>query len=514
MSNTLSNKTIAKNTLLLYFRMVITLLVALYTVRVVFSTLGLVDYGLYNVVGGIVVMFSFLSISMTTASQRFFCIELGKNDKLQLKRIFSLTVTIYVVISAIVLLLAETLGLWFLNTQMIIPIERINVANWIYQFSIFSFIVTIMTIPYNATIIARENMSVYAYVSIIEVLLKLLIVYLLVLFSIDKLKLYAVFMFISTCIVSIIYLTYCRLKYEESRFSFYWNKALFNSMFSFSAWKLIGSISGLFCNYGLNILLNIFFGPTVNAARAISYQLNGAIVSLSSGLFTAISPQIIKSYATGDIKQMLNLAFRSSKFSFYLILLLSMPIMLETHFLLSIWLKDITEYMVIFTRLIIIFSLINCLESPLTVMVQATGIIKKYELVIGSVTLLSLPISYTAFKLGYPPQTALYVLITTYSLAHFLRLWVVHGLIKMSIRKYIKEVLFVITMVTLIASILPVTIIHYFKEDNLYRFILVSFICGFSILFTTYFIGLKKDERKVISDFTKKILLRQHLQFS
>jgi O-antigen/teichoic acid export membrane protein len=506
MPNTVNNKRIAKNTLLLYFRMLITMLIGLYTVRVVFSALGLVDYGIYNVVGGIVVMFSFLSNSMATAAQRFFAIELGRNDKQQLKRIFSLTIIIYVAISVIVLLLAETLGLWFLNTQMVIPIERINVANWIYQFSIFSFIITIMTIPYNATIIARENMGVYAYVSIIEVVLKLLIVYLLILFSIDKLKLYAALMSASTCIISAIYIIICRRKYEESRFQFYWDKVLFNSMFNFSAWKLIGSISGLFCNYGLNILLNIFFGPAINAARAISYQLNGAIVSLSSSLYTAVRPQITKSYAAGDINHALFLVFQSSKFAFYLILLLSMPIMLETSFLLKIWLKDTTEYMILFTRLIIIFSLINCLESPLSDMVQATGKIKKYQIIIGSITLLSLPLSYTYFKLGFPPETSLYILISVYSLAHFLRLWVLHNLVAMSIKKYLREVLLVIVIVGLIALIIPVSLMNYLKEDNLYRFILVGFSCVFSVLSTVYFIGLKKNERKIVLNFAKKIL--------
>ncbi|UOA08275.1 lipopolysaccharide biosynthesis protein [Methylobacter sp. S3L5C] len=508
MSNTANNKRIAKNTILLYFRMILTMLVSFYTVRVVFNELGLVDYGLYNVVGGIVMMFSFFSDSMATTSQRFFSIELGRNDKRQLKQIFSLTIIIYIAISVIVLLLAETLGLWFLNTQMVIPIERINVANWIYQFSILSFIIKIMTIPYNATIIARENMSVYAYVSIIEVLLKLLIVYLLVFFSIDKLKLYAVFMFISTCIISIIYLIICIRKYEESRFNFYWNTELFNAMFSFSAWKLIGSISGLFGNYGLNILLNIFFGPAVNAARAISYQVNSALVSLSSSLYTAVRPQITKSYAIGNTNHALLLVFQSSKFSFYLILLLSMPIILEAPFLLHLWLKDTTEYMIIFTRLIIIFSLINCLESPLSDMVQATGKIKKYQILIGSITLLSLPLSYTSFKLGYPPQISLYILITVYFLAHFLRVWVVHNLVGMSIKKYIREVIFVIVMVGLIALILPITLMHYLKEDNLYRFISIGFSCEFSLLLTVYFIGLNKNERKIVFDFAKKSLFR------
>jgi O-antigen/teichoic acid export membrane protein len=255
--STENNKRIAKNTLLLYFRMLLTMLLSLYTVRVVWNALGVVDYGIYNVVGGIVVMFSFLSNTMASASQRFFAFDLGRNDIPKLKRTFSLTVTIYFIIAVVVFLLAETIGLWFLNTHMVIPLDRMEAANWVYQFSILSFLVTIMAIPFNAVIIARENMAVYAYVSIIEVILKLIVVYILLLLLFEKLKLYAALMFATTCFVSLIYIVICKRKYPECRYQFHWDKDLFNNLISYAGWNLFGAVAGVMNNQGINILLNM-----------------------------------------------------------------------------------------------------------------------------------------------------------------------------------------------------------------------------------------------------------------
>ena len=268
---------IAKNTLLLYFRMMLIMIISLYTVRLVLNALGVVDYGIFNVVAGVIVMFSFLSNTLASTSQRYFAFEIGRNNKLQLKWTFNITVIIYIIISVVILILAETIGLWFLNNMMVIPSYRMEAANWIYQFSIFSFIITTLTIPFNALIIARENMKVYAYVGVIESLLKLLIVYLLVFMTYDKLILYAVLMFLNTCLISSIYCIYCWKKYEESQLKLYWNKNLFKTLLNFSGWNLFGGIAGVLHNQGVNILLNIFFGPIVNAARGIAFQVSTAV---------------------------------------------------------------------------------------------------------------------------------------------------------------------------------------------------------------------------------------------
>jgi len=478
------------------------MLVSLYTVRVLLNTLGVIDFGLYNVIGGIVVMFSFLSNTMATASQRFFSFELGRNDILKLKQTFSLTVTIYFIISLLVFLLAETIGLWFLNNQMLIPPERMGAANWIYQFSILSFIVTIMTIPYNAAIIARENMAVYAYVSIIEVVLKLTVVYLLLIFSVDKLKLYAFLIFCTTCVISYIYLTICKRKYEECQFRFYFNKDLFNTLINFSGWNLLGTISGIANNQGNNILINIFFGPQINAARAIAFQINMAVTSFSSNFFTAVRPQLIKSYAENNMNYLLNLFYMSSKLSYFLLLFFCLPVMVEVQFILNLWLINVTDYMVIFTRLIIIYTMILSLQNPITTLVHATGQIKKYHIIVELITLLCLPISYIFLKLGYPAEYTMYISILVFTFAHFVRLWILKGLMKISIVDYIKRIISILIMVTLI-SLLPLIAIKAQLEYGFLRFIIVVIASILGVTINCFFIGLSRMEREIIIERIK-----------
>lgn len=494
MPNTENNKRIAKNTLLLYFRMLLTMLISLYTVRVVWNTLGVVDYGIYNVVGGIVVMFSFLSNTMSSASQRFFAFDLGRNDIHQLKRTFSLSVTIYFIISVVVLLLAETIGMWFLNTQMMIPHDRMEAANWIYQFSILSFLLTIMMIPYNAVIIARENMAVYAYVSIIEVVLKLAIVYFLLLFSVDKLKLYAVLMFATTCIVSFIYLLVCKIKYEESRYKFYWNKDLFKTLISYSGWNLFGAVAGVLNNQGTNILLNVFFGPVVNASRGVAYQVSALVNQFVMNFHTAVRPQITKYYAAEKKDQMLSLVFKSSKYSYFILFILSMPVLLETNYILILWLKNVPEYVVLFVRLVIVNALIDALGYSMQTAAQATGKIKLYQAVVGGMMLLNFPISYILLKSGFQPQATMYVSIVISVCCLLLRLWMLRRLVNLSILGYIRKVLMRVIFVSVLAYIIPLYIV--FKLDESFiRLIIIGVASLVTSLIIMYFIGLTTSER-------------------
>jgi len=505
MPNSENNKRIAKNTALLYFRMLITMMVSLYTVRIVLNTIGTVDYGIYNVVGGIVTMFSFLSGSMASATQRFFSFELGRKDYNQLKNTFSITVIIYAIIALIIFILAETVGNWFLNTHMTIPLERVEAANWIYQFSIFAFIVTILTIPYNASIIAHENMNVFAYVSIVEVLLKLLIVYLLVVFDFDKLKLYSVLMFSVTLLITFIYRTICIRKYEECHFRFYWNTKLFKTLLSYSGWNLFGSLASVFRNQGINILLNIFFGPIVNAARGITYQLNSAITQFVTNFMTATRPQITKYYAKGEKKNMLDLVFRSSKFSFLLLFVLSMPILLETNFIIKLWLKETPEYVIIFTRLVIITSLIDSLSYPLMTAAQATGKIKIYQATVGGVMLLSLPISYILLKFNFPPQTVMYVAIVNSIICLFLRLILLRKMVGLEPILFLKQIILSSALVCIVAYIIPLFLIFELKE-GIYRFVVVLFIGFISSIFASFKIGLSHSERQYIILNIQKVL--------
>jgi O-antigen/teichoic acid export membrane protein len=501
------NKRIAKNTMMLYFRMLLTMLVSLYTVRVVLKTLGIVDYGLYNVVGGLVSMFGFLSLTMISASQRFFAYELGRNNITQLKKTFSTIVLIYAIIAVIVFVLAETVGLWFVNAKMVIPADRMNAAMWVYHFSILSFIVTILNIPYSSIIISHENMQAYASISIAEVLVKLGIVYLLTLFAFDKLKLYAILIFLATCLSTLIYRLICNRKYEESHFIFTFDKPLFKTILSYSGWNLFGAISGVLNTQGINILLNLFFGPALNAARAIADQVNVAITSFSQNFYMAVNPQIIKSYAANDTRRMFSLVFASTKFAFFLFLLLSIPLYLEMDFVLSLWLSQVNEYMIVFTRLILIYSLINIIESPLTQAARATGRIRNYQILVGIVTLLTVPVSYLLFKLGYPPETTFIVLVVVYFVAFFIRLGVLKSLVDFPVRDYMHHVFFIIMGITILASIIP-GFIYFYVPDGILRFFLIILSSTISMLSMVFLFGLNKNEKNLLFGYIKKVILK------
>ena len=491
-----NNKKIARNTLLLYVRMAITMLVSFYTARVVLHTLGETDFGIYDVVGGIVMMFAFLSNTMASASQRFFAYELGRNNYVQLKKIFSLSVVIFFGIAAVILLFAETVGLWYLNNKMTIPAERFPAANWVYQFSIFSFIIIILTIPYNAAIIAREKMSVFAYVSIIDVILKLLIVYLLVLFSYDKLKLYAVLSCGVTTTVMLIYIIYCRKNFEECHFSIYWDKPLFMEIVSYSGWNMIGSTASILKEQGVNLLLNSFFNPTVNAARAVANQLNMALLSFTNNFYTAVRPQIVKSYVSGDKQHLEQLVFKSAKIGFYLLMLPTLPVILDTNYVLSIWLTKVPYYAVIFTKLILINVLINSMNIPFVNAIQATGSIKRYQLTVSSLYFLILPVTYLFLKLGYSPQISMYVSIAVSLLCYIPRLLIFKKTTGIPFSFFLKSILPVVAAVFCI-TLLPILLaMHYLElDENFFRFMLISslsVIWGMAVIF---FIGLDKTEK-------------------
>jgi O-antigen/teichoic acid export membrane protein len=492
-----SNKRIAKNTLLLYFRQILVILVSLYTVRVVLETLGVEDFGIYNVIGGLVTMMSFFSTTLASASQRFFAFELGKKDYIRLKQTFCLMFCIYSGVAILILLIAETVGLWLLNTQMNIPEGRTGSANWVYQFSILSFIVTILTIPYNAVIIAREKMNVYAYVSIIDVILKLLIVYLLLLISFDKLKLYAALTFCVTTIISLIYQVYCKRKYEECRFSFYWEQLLFKKLFAYSCWSILGSSANVIRNQGVNILLNIVFNPTINAAHTIAHYVNTAITNFTSNFFQAVRPQIIKSFSANEKGNMLQLIYKSSKISYYLLLILSLPVLLECQFIFSVWLKDIPDYTVYFTRLIIILSLIEVISVPIITSIQASGNIKRYQLIISVMQLLNLPFSYLLLKLGYPPETTLYISIFLSIVCFIPRLLISKQVADLSVSHFFYEVLFPIILVTLCSFPTPL-FFHLNSQNSPCCVILLSII---SSTISIYFLGLTKHEKNAFLNY-------------
>ena len=357
-----NNKRIAKNTLLLYFRMLFTMAVSLYTSRVVLNTLGVEDFGVYNVVGGVVAMFGFINGSMSSATQRYITFALGKGDKTWLQTVFSTTLQIHTLIAGIIVLLGETVGLWFLYNKMQIPADRMDAAFWVLQCSIVATIVMIISVPYNADIIAHEKMSAFAYISILEVVLKLVIVYMLVVFSFDKLILYAFLLLAIQLLIRFCYSIYCNRHFEETKYRHVWDKALFKEMTGFAGWSLFGNLAGVLFSQGLNMLLNVFFGPIVNAARAVAVQVQSAIQQFVGNFQMALNPQITKTYAKGELGDMHSLMFRSARFSFFLLYFLSLPVLFETNFILTIWLKTVPENTVVFLRIMICTSLIYTLS--------------------------------------------------------------------------------------------------------------------------------------------------------
>ena len=375
-----STKRIAKNTLMLYFRQILILLVSLYTVRVVLNTLGAEDYGIYNVVAGVVVLFSFVNNAMATATQRFLNYSLGENDKKKTQEVYSASLIVHLGIAAIFVLLAETVGLWFVSNKLNIPEARRAATAIVYQFTIITTVFNILRVPYNAVIIAYEKMSFFAWLSILESLLKLAIVFLLVLSGIDRLVFYAFLMTAVALIILCFYKLYCNRTFEIARYSKVTDISLVKKILSFSGWSLFGAVANVANSQGTNIVLNMFTNVTVNAAMGIANQVNSAVYSFVGNFQTAFNPQIVKSYAEGKKEYFIDLVFRTAKVSFLLLNFMVVPLLLNAEIVLHIWLKSIPEYTIHFVQLILIWSLIDSWNGPLWMSVQATGNIRKYQI--------------------------------------------------------------------------------------------------------------------------------------
>ena len=489
-----NNKRIAKNTLLLYVRMLFMMAISLFTSRVILATLGVEDYGIQNVVGGIVAMFGFLNGSMSSATQRYITFALGKGDKDRLQTVFCTALQIHALIAVIIVLLGETVGLWFLYNKMQLPADRMNAAFWVLQCSIVSTVVMIVSVPYNACIIAHEKMSAFAYISVLEAVLKLVIVYLLLVFPFDKLIVLAVLTLIVQLFIRFCYSIYCHRHFEETKYRHVWNKTLFKEMNGFAVWSLWGNLSVVLYTQGLNMILNVFFGPVVNAARAIAVQVQGAVQQFVGNFQMALNPQITKNYASGNLEQMHSLMFRSARFSFLLLFFLSLPVLLETEFILTLWLKTVPENAVVFTQIMICISLIYTTANPCVIANQATGKVKVYQMVVGGILLTILPISYIVLKLGAPAYSVFIVHFCVESVAQFTRMYMLRKLINLPVRQYLHNIYFPIVATVAVAIILP-TIIHLQLDNGWMRFIAVGFVSVLSVGASAFFIGFTKNER-------------------
>ena len=492
-----NKKRIIRNTLLLYVRMFLLMLITLYTSRVVLSILGVEDFGIYNVVGGVVAMFSVISGSLSAAISRFITYELGKGDKDKLMRIFSSSVTIQLGLGLIILILAESIGVWFLNTKMTIPTGRIYAANWVFQLSILTFIINLISVPYNAAIIAHEKMSAFAYISILEVVAKLIIVYMLLWSPFDKLIFYAILMTSVALIIRFVYGYYCKRHFEECTYHFIFDKELLKKMFGFAGWNFIGATSAVLRDQGGNIVINLFCGPTVNAARGIAYQVNNAISGFVSNFMMALNPQITKSYASGEKEYMMTLIYQGARLSFYILLILSLPVIINAHYILTLWLKIVPEHTTLFVQLVLIFAMSESISNPLITAMLATGNIRNYQIVVGGLQIMNLPISYILLKNGCMPETVLIVAICISQCCLAARLYMLKGMIGLSVRKYVSKVYFNVFAVTILSAIIPCISSYYLSETfiNFIMICVISVICTFMVI---YFVGCNRNERQFI----------------
>ena len=500
------NARLAKNTMFLYFRMIFIMAVTLYTSRVVLRVLGVEDFGIFNVVAGVVAMFGFLNSSMSATTQRFISFSLGRGDD-NLNKVFSTCVLTHALIALGVLVLVESVGLWFLYNKMIIPEVRMDAAFWVFQFSALSTVVTVMSIPFNADIIAHEKMSAFAYISIVEVCLKLLIVFLLDVGNIDKLVLYGFLLLLVQCGIFLTYMGYCLRHFKESRFRFVYEKKLFSEVFSFAGWNLWGYLASILYTQGLNILLNVFFGPVVNAARGLANQVDGAIRLFASNFQMAINPQIVKTYAAKDLESMHKLVFRSSKFSFFLLLALSLPVMIEAPVILRLWLSTVPDWTASFLRLMLVVVIVDSVANPLMTSAAATGRIKLYQSVLGGIQLLIVPVAYVVLRMGGEPNSVFVVHICICLIAFAVRLFIVRGMIGLSIKKYLMEVCVKSGVVTVVATVLPLTLYFSMTNSLLSAIVVVSVSLG-SVAVSAYAIGLTKSERVFVSDKIGQILAK------
>lgn len=497
-----SNKRIAKNTLFLYIRMIIMMLVNLYTARLILQALGVQDFGIYNVVAGIIVLFTFINGSLSVASQRFLNFSLGKGNVNEVGRVFSMSLTAHMVIALLVFLFSETIGLIILR-NMNFPIDRYYAVEWTYQYAVLTCLVKIVRVPYNASIIAYEKMSFYAWISIIEAFLNLLIVFVLILFKGDKLIVYSCLLLMLTFIINLIYLIYCKLNFSTCKYRFFWDTKLMKKFLSFMGWSLAGSIANVGAQQGLNMIINIFCGVYVNAAVGISNQVMSAVGNFLSNFQTAFNPQLVKSYASNDEHYFMTLIFKSSKFSYYLMLIISLPVLINCDFFLKVWLGTVPIYAVEFSQLMIVFLLFDAISGPLWISVQATGKIKHYQLLMAFLILLNLPLTYIVLRLGLSPVYVFVGRVSINIITLLARIIYLRKLINLPIYRFIKDVLLVLLIVTVISLPLPI-FLDSLVTTNWINVICISF-CSIIISSTTiYYIGLTRGEKNFLHELIIK----------
>ncbi|MCI0920635.1 oligosaccharide flippase family protein [Sphingobacterium rhinopitheci] len=478
--------------------------ITLYTSRIVLEQLGVSDFGVYNLVAGIVAMMGFMNAAMSSATQRYLAFDIGKNDPINLRKTFNTSLIIHGGIAVLIVLLAETIGLWYINYKMVLPLDRIYAANVVFQVSIFTLLVGVIQVPFNALIIAKERMNIYAYLSIVEAILKLAVVFLLVYFSTDKLITYSFLLFIVTLLIALFYQIYCKRSFSESRFMIPKDGDFYKELISYSGWNLFGNIAGVAKGQGVNLVLNLFFGTVINAAYAITNQVSSAINMFVVNLQMAFNPQIIKNYSQGNLQQMQSLIFQASKISFMLMLLLAMPILLNTDYILTLWLKDVPDDTIVFVQLALIGVLIESLSGPLMTAAQATGRIKWYQITIGTLIFLNLPTSYVLLKIGLAAPMTFIVSIVISVLSLIFRLFFLKEILNFDVKKYCILVLFRIILISTFACFFYFIHAEYItKNTNFIAFIIDSSLIIGTLSIVYLLLGFNNKEREFLVAFIK-----------
>ena len=505
------NKRVAKNTIYLYFRTMFVMAISIFTSRIILDALGVNDYGIYNAVGGFVAIFSMLSGTLVAASQRFIAFELGKQSP-DVKKVFSTTVSVHLLLATVILILLETIGLWFLNSKMNIDPERMIAANWVYQCSVFTFCINLICIPYNAAIIAYEKMAAFAYISIFEVAAKLGCVYALFIIVFDSLVVYAIFMMLVAVILCIIYGLYCHRNFSKCRYNYSFDRLTFHEMLSFSGWNFIGSITSNLNGHGINILTNLFFGVALNAARGVATQVDNAISTFVNNFLMAITPQITKSYAAKDFVYINRIIITGTKYSFFLLWLISLPVCLNTEYILGVWLKKVPDYTADFVRLGIVYNMCQTLSQCLYRTMLASGKIKKYQIVVGSLSILVFPATYIFFHIGLPASWGYWAMIIFSVVCLIARLKLLQEILPVfSTKRFCIEALLPIS-----CSVIPVLLIAYHMHSLIEHVTLLTFTaeslgCIALTGISTWILGLTRTERrKCVSFIQNKINKLQH----
>lgn len=499
---TADNKRIAKNTIYLYIRTFVSMIITLYTSRKVLEILGVEDFGILGVVGGVMVLFSFLSNSMSVATQRFLTFELGRKDDNGFQNAFSMACIIHAILAILFVFLSETIGLWIVNTCLNIPSVRMNAANVVYQVSVISTAISILQIPYNAAVVSYERMHVYAYVGLGEAVFKLLVVYLLIISPVDKLITYSILLLVIKIIGCSIYRIYCIKNFPNCHIILKWNRSLFKSMACFTGWNMFGTIAITAKDQTTNLFLNIFGGPVFNAALSVTGQVSVAIHNLIGGFQSAVNPQLTKNYASGDSSAVCRLLYKSSKISFLLMLIVSLPVWFEIDYILHLWLVDVPPMATLFTRLVIIESLLDTLTGPMNTTLLATGRIKWYQVTLSIILLLSIPINYLLLKAGCHLATPLIVSVVLMMLSNVLRIIFCRNMLGLSVRMYVYEVILPIAGVG-VFSLLPIMFVNSALNQSFLRLTICTIVGVVTVVFTSYAIGFTRSERQIILNIVR-----------